>query len=233
MELERLTRAELAAMLDHTLLKAFATESDIADLCREAAENGVGAVCVNPVWVGTARSMLAGTSVRIASVASFPLGQTTVGNKVREAALALENGASEIDYVLHVGRLRMGDTAYVETEMRAMTELCHSHMAVCKVIFENCYLTKEQIRTAAEIAAQVRPDFIKTSTGFGTGGALPEDVRLMREASGGHVRVKAAGGIRDWETCRRMLEAGAERIGTSSAPAILRSFSESASLTDR
>lgn len=154
----------------------------------------------------------------------LPLGQMSTVAKVFEAEFALSDGANEIDYVVNVSDVKDGKWDLVKAEMAKMTEICHFHNAGCKVIFENCYLTKEEIRRLAEIAKEVKPDFIKTSTGFGTGGATPEDVRLMKETVGDAVKVKAAGGIRDWASCKAMIEAGAERIGASAGKQILDEF---------
>ena len=222
-----ITREQLAAMIDHTNLKADATEAAIQKLCQEAAENHFAMVAINPAQVDRCRGFLAGTGVHIGACVGFPLGQNTLECKVFEAEDAIRRGADEVDYVLNVAELKNGNTEYIEREMQSMAGLCRAHGVISKVIFENCYLTKEEIRTAAEIAARVRPDFIKTSTGFGTGGATVEDVRLMKSVVGDLVKVKAAGGIRDTETALRMIEAGAERIGTSAGIAIVEGLKES------
>ena len=162
--------------------------------------------------------------MQIAVVVGFPLGQMTIESKVFEAEDAIGRGAKEVDYVLNVAELKNGDLDLVEREMRAVTNVCHTGGALCKVIFENCYLTDEEKRAAAEIALRVRPDFIKTSTGFGTGGATVEDVRLMKSVVGDAVKVKAAGGIRDFETAMVMVEAGADRLGTSAGVELMERF---------
>ena len=144
--------------------------------------------------------------------------------KCFETKKAIEDGADEIDYVINIGRLKENDWAYIREEMERITRICHERNKLVKVIFENCYLEKEEIRKLAIIAGEVRPDYIKTSTGFGSSGASVEDVRLMKETVGDLVKVKAAGGIRDWHTCKAMLEAGAERIGTSASLQILEEF---------
>ncbi len=216
MEMEKLTRDELAGMMDHTLLKAYAVEEDFKKLCEEAAGNGFAMVAVNSSQVRTCRKFLKDTNVHVGAAISFPLGQTELETKVFETKKAIEDGADEIDYVINIGELKMGHDDYIRREMEAIVKVCREHHVLSKVIFENCYLTKEEIVRAAKIAKEVKPDFIKTSTGFGTSGADAEDVRLMKETVGDAVKVKAAGGIRDWETCRSMLMAGAERIGTSS-----------------
>ena len=217
---------ELAAMFDHTNLKAFASEQDFELLCREAAENHFAMVAINSSPVALCKRRLEGSGVHVGAAISFPLGQTTVETKVFETENAIQNGADEIDYVLNVGELKQGNLDYIRREMESIVAICRKNRVICKVIFENCYLTQDEIRSAAQIAREVGPDFIKTSTGFGTGGATVEDVRLMKETVGDKVRVKAAGGIRDLDTCLAMIEAGAERIGTSSSLKILEEYNQ-------
>lgn len=217
---------ELAAMFDPTNLKAFASEQDFELLCREAAENHFAMVAINSSPVALCKRLLEGSGVHVGAAISFPLGQTTVETKVFETENAIQNGADEIDYVLNVGELKQGNLDYIRREMESIVAICRKNRVICKVIFENCYLTKDEIRSAAQIAREVGPDFIKTSTGFGTGGATVEDVRLMKETVGDKVRVKAAGGIRDLDTCLAMIEAGAERIGTSSSLKILEEYNQ-------
>ncbi|MDD7555796.1 deoxyribose-phosphate aldolase [Ruminococcus sp.] len=217
---------ELAAMFDHTNLKAFASEQDFELLCREAAENHFAMVAINSSPVALCKRLLEGSGVHVGAAISFPLGQTTVETKVFETENAIQNGADEIDYVLNVGELKQGNLDYIRREMESIVAICRKNRVICKVIFENCYLTRDEIRSAAQIAREVGPDFIKTSTGFGTGGATVEDVRLMKETVGDKVRVKAAGGIRDLDTCLAMIEAGAERIGTSSSLKILEEYNQ-------
>ncbi|MCI9297605.1 MAG: deoxyribose-phosphate aldolase [Lachnospiraceae bacterium] len=221
---EKLTVRELAAMMDHTLLKAYAVKDDFKKLCGEAAENGFAMVAINSSQVRTCKEFLKGTNIHVGAAISFPLGQTEPDVKVFETKKAIEDGADEIDYVINIGELKMGHDDYIRREMEAVVKVCRENHVLSKVIFENCYLTKEEIVRAAKIAGEVKPDFIKTSTGFGTSGADAEDVRLMKQTVGDAVKVKAAGGIRDWETCKKMLEAGAERIGTSSSIKICEEF---------
>lgn len=225
-DIEKLTVRELAGMMDHTLLKAYAVEEDFKKLCGEAAERGFAMVAVNSSQVRTCKRFLKGTDVHVGAAISFPLGQTELDTKVFETKKAIEDGADEIDYVINIGELKMGHDDYIRREMEAIVKVCRDSGVLSKVIFENCYLTKEEIVRAAKIAREVKPDFIKTSTGFGTSGADAEDVRLMKETVGDDVKVKAAGGIRDWETCKKMLAAGAERIGTSSSIKICEEFRE-------
>lgn len=219
-----ITKEQLAGMIDHTNLKAYAVEDDFKKLCKEAAENHFAMVAINSSPVRLCKKLLQGTKVHVGAAISFPLGQTSIETKVAETENAIADGADEIDYVLNIGELKMGHDNYIQKEMEEIVSVCRKHHVISKVIFENCYLTKEEIRRAAKIAKKVKPDFIKTSTGFGTGGATVEDVRLMKETVGDDVKVKAAGGIRDWETCKEMIDAGAERIGTSSGIKICMEF---------
>lgn len=224
MNSKELTKERLAGMMDHTFLKAFATEADFEKLCGEARENGFAMVAINSSPVKLCKKLLEGTKVHVGAAISFPLGQTAIETKAFETEKAIADGADEIDYVLNIGELKMGHDDYIRKEMETIVGICRKHNVLSKVIFENCYLTKEEIRRVAEIAKEVKPDFIKTSTGFGTGGATVEDVRLMKETVGDDVKVKAAGGIRDWATCRQMIDAGAERIGTSNSITICEQF---------
>lgn len=219
-----ISEKELAAMFDHTNLKAFASDRDFELLCKEAAENHFAMVAINSSPVALCKRLLRGSGVHVGAAISFPLGQTTVEAKVFETENAIQNGADEIDYVLNIGELKQGNLEYIRREMESIVAVCRRNRVICKVIFENCYLTREEIQSAARIAREVEPNFIKTSTGFGTGGATAEDVRLMKETVGDRVRVKAAGGIRDLDTCLAMIEAGAERIGTSSSLKILEEY---------
>ena len=225
MNISELTRDAVAGMIDHTNLKATATREDIRRLCEEAKEYRFASVMVNSAFTSLCRELVQGTGVLVGTVAGFPLGQMSTAAKVFEAETAIADGADEIDYVVNVSDVKDGKWDLVKEEMEKITHACHARGAGCKVIFENCYLTKEEIVRLAEIAKEVRPDFIKTSTGFGTGGATPEDVRLMKETVGDAVKVKAAGGIRDWAGCKAMIEAGAERIGASAGKQILEGFS--------
>ena len=211
-----MTPQQLASYFDHTLLKAYATEKELTALCDEARTYGFKMVAINSSPVRFCKEQLKDTPVHIGAAISFPLGQTTVAVKLFEAETALSEGADEIDYVINVGMARMHRWDYIEDEMRRMTELCRRRGVIVKAIFENCYLERDEIAELARIAARVRPDFIKTSTGFGTGGATVEDVRLMKQSCGPDVQVKAAGGIRTLSDCLAMIEAGATRIGTSS-----------------
>lgn len=221
-----MTKEELARIFDHTFLKAYASRDDFIQLCNEAKSIGAAMVAINSEPVKLCKELLKGTNIHVGAAISFPLGQTTLDIKLAETKQAIDDGADEIDYVINIGKAKMHDWNYIEQEMRSIVELCHENQVICKVIFENCYLTKEEIVKMAEIAKEVKPDYIKTSTGFGTSGATVEDVRLMKEIVGNEVKVKAAGGIRDWKTCQAMIEAGASRIGTSSSLKILEEFQQ-------
>lgn len=227
MNTEALTEKTLAAMFDHTQLAPDATEEMMKKLCDEAREIGTAMVAINPYWVPFCKEQLKGTDVHVGAAIGFPLGQNTLATKLFETRDSLGEGADEIDYMINQSKVKAGDWDYIEKEMQEITEISHEFNAPCKVIFENCNLTKDEIRKIAEIAKKVGIDYVKTSTGKGKGGATVEDVKLMKDTVGDTCKVKAAGGIRDWETCRAMIEAGAERIGTSSSLKILEEFRRS------
>ncbi|MFT0846479.1 deoxyribose-phosphate aldolase [Actinomycetaceae bacterium L2_0104] len=210
-----ITADRLAGMIDHTLLKADATKEQFAQLCEEAKEYGFAMVAINPYPVAQCAELLSGSGVRVGAAIAFPLGQTTIADKVAETATAIANGADEIDYVINITELKAGNDAYIEEEMARIVETCREAGVLSKVIFENCYLTDDEKRRVATIAAKVRPDFIKTSTGFGTGGATLEDVKLMKAAVGDAVQIKAAGGVRELEDALAFIDAGVTRIGSS------------------
>jgi len=188
-------------------------------LCAEAAEYDFASVCVNPCWIETAREALKGTDVKVCTVIGFPLGAMTTAAKVFETKDAIEKGAEEIDMVINVGMLKDGEDDYIVNEIKAIKEACGGH--ILKVIIEACLLTDEEKARACKDAEKAGADFVKTSTGFSTGGATVEDVKLMRASVSENVKVKAAGGIRDKETFEAMIEAGAERIGTSSGAKLI------------
>ncbi|MBE6016538.1 MAG: deoxyribose-phosphate aldolase [Lachnospiraceae bacterium] len=219
-----ITREELCSLFDHTNLKAFADKEAFKTLCREAADGHFAMVAINSAPVALCRRLLDGTGVHVGAAISFPLGQMTIAGKIAETKDAIANGADEIDYVINVGEVKNGNFDYIRDEMEQMTALCREAGVLIKVIFEICYLTDEDIVKIAQIAKEVEPDFIKTSTGFGTSGATVQAVKLMKETVGDKVKVKAAGGIRGWQACAEMIDAGAERIGTSSSLKILEEF---------
>ena len=200
-------------LIDHTYLKAFGTEVEINKLLEEAKEYDFKSVCVNPAWVSKSAQALKGTDVLVCTVIGFPLGANTTAVKVFEAKDAIANGANEIDMVLNVGNVKMQNFDFIYNEVKAVKEACGD--LTLKVILETCYLTKEEIKLASEACINAGADFVKTSTGFGTGGALVEDVKIMKEVAK-EKQVKASGGVRSAEDVQKMVEAGATRIGTSS-----------------
>ncbi|MEF9962039.1 MAG: deoxyribose-phosphate aldolase [Erysipelotrichaceae bacterium] len=205
----------LAKMIDQTFLKPFATHEDMKRLCSDARKYGFGMVAINSVQCSLCKELLKGSDVHVGAAIGFPLGQTTIESKVFETLDAIKNGADEIDYVINLTECIAGNDAYIKDEMTQMVEACHQHHVIVKVIFENCYLNKSEIIRLCEIAKQVKPDFIKTSTGFGTGSATLRDVILMKQCVGDEVKIKAAGGIRCLKDALKFIEAGASRIGTS------------------
>ena len=215
---------ELAGMIDHTNLKAFADDAAFQKLCDEARNYQFKMVAINPAQTVRCKEKLKGCPVHVGAAIGFPLGQTTLECKIFETKDAIEKGADEIDYVINVAELKNKNYDYIRKEMEEIVHICKKAGVISKVIFENCYLTDEEKRKAAEIAKEVKPDFIKTSTGFGTGGATAEDVKLMKSVVGDDVKVKAAGGIRDLETALAMIEAGAERLGTSAGVEIIEAY---------
>lgn len=211
----------IASLIDHTLLKPEAAQRDVARICDEARQFGFASVCLNPYWVPLAAEALAATSVKVCTVIGFPLGANATPTKRAEADLALTQGARELDMVQNVGALRSGQLDRVAAEIAELAALCHSRGAILKVILETCLLTDDEKVTASRLAAEAGADFVKTSTGFSTSGAIIADVKLMRETVGESVGVKASGGIRTLEVMREMAAAGATRIGTSSGVSIL------------
>lgn len=212
----------IAGMIDHTFLKPEATSQQIAQLCAEARDHGFAAVCVNPVHVIQAAALLAGNATAVCTVIGFPLGATTTAVKVFETHRAIADGAREVDMVISIGHLKSGDDAYVREDIRQVVAEAHAHGAICKVIIETALLTDAEKRRACLLAVEAEADFVKTSTGFASGGATVADVALMREVVGERAAVKAAGGIRTLADARAMITAGASRIGTSSGVAIVR-----------
>ena len=206
--------------IDHTILKATASSADVQKLCEEAIEYEFYSVCVNGCYVADAKHLLQGTDVKVAAVVGFPLGAMTTASKVFEAKEAIENGASEIDMVINVAKLKDGEFDYVENEIRLIKEAIGDN--VLKVIIETCYLTDEEKVKACELSLVAKADFVKTSTGFGTGGATYEDVKLMKSVVGDNAKVKASGGVRDKKTAQKYVDLGAERLGTSSGIEIVK-----------
>ncbi|MEZ0118587.1 UNVERIFIED_ORG: deoxyribose-phosphate aldolase [Heyndrickxia coagulans] len=209
----------LAAYIDHTLLKPEATEKDILKLTAEAAQYHFASVCIHPYWVKLAAKELAGTDVKVCTVIGFPLGATTAETKAFETKKAIEDGADEIDMVINIGALKSGDTEAVEADIRAVVEAAQGKLV--KVIIETCLLTNEEKELACRLAVKAGAHFVKTSTGFSTGGATIEDVKLMRQTVGDKAGVKASGGIHTKAEAEAMIEAGATRIGASSGVKIV------------
>ena len=211
----------VASMIDHTLLKPDATRNDIEALCREAAEYKFASVCVNPTWVALSASLLQGTGVKVCSVVGFPLGATTPDTKHYETRRAIFDGAREIDMVINVGALKSGDLRVVERDIESVTSPCREAGVLSKVIIEAALLTDEEKITACTLAKAAAADYVKTSTGFGPGGATAADVMLMRRVVGEEMGVKAAGGVRDLEGLKAMVAAGATRVGASAGVRIV------------
>ncbi|MFC5647721.1 deoxyribose-phosphate aldolase [Paenibacillus solisilvae] len=215
-----LTGAEIALKIDHTLLKPNSTKDQIIQLCLEAKGNNFATVCVNPFWVPIAAKELKGSNVGITTVIGFPLGSTTTFTKVAEARDAIASGATEIDMVINVGALKSGDLDAVAKDIEAVVTACKDS-AIVKVILETGYLTDEEKIAACRASKIAGADYVKTCTGFGPGEATAEDIRLMRLTVGPEMGVKASAGIRDLDTARKMVAAGADRLGTSASIAII------------
>ena len=213
-------KKEIAKYLDDTLLKADATPEQIVKICKEAKTYGCASVCVNSGYVPLVSKELAGSGVKTCCVIGFPLGACTSETKAAETADSIEKGANEVDMVINVGRAKAGEWDYVKSDIEAVVKAA-AGKALVKVIIETCLLTDEEKVKACQAAKEAGADFVKTSTGFSTGGAKVEDIRLMRETVGPDMGVKASGGVRDFEKAQAMIEAGATRIGTSSAAGIV------------
>lgn len=217
-------KATLAKTIDHTLLKAIATPEQVKELCAEARKYGFASVCVNPCHVSLCAKELSGSDVLVCTVIGFPLGANATETKAAEARLAVSQGAKEVDMVINLGAAKSGDWKAVEEDIRAVVAAAGSSLT--KVIIETCYLTDAEKVKACEAAARAGAKFVKTSTGFGTGGASVEDVKLMRKTVGSSLQVKASGGIRSYHDAILMLDAGADRIGASSSIAIVAELPE-------
>ena len=215
----------LPDLIDHTVLRPDATKNDVLRLCQEAKEFRFSVIFVPPCYVDEAVAAVAGTEILVGIPIGFPLGGHTTKSKVAEAVEAVSRGARVLDMVINVSRLKSGDNEYVR---RDIAEVVHETPGIeHKVILETCYLTQQEKRTACQLVVEAGADYVKTSTGFGAAGATAEDVRLMKEAVAGRAKVKASGGIRDWKTTLTMLEAGADRIGTSASLAIVAEWARS------
>lgn len=221
-----LTQSQLAKYMDHTLLKADATLDGIDRVVAEAKQFGCASVCVNPFWVPYVARLLDGSGVATCTVIGFPLGASSTASKVFETTDAIANGADEIDMVINIGELKAGHAELVREDIRAVAEATHAGGKLLKVIIECCLLTDDEKRLACLLCAEAGADFVKTSTGFSTGGATVADVALMRECVGPDFGVKAAGGIRTLADAYAMIEAGASRLGVSAAASILAELDE-------
>jgi deoxyribose-phosphate aldolase len=219
-------KATLAKTIDHTLLKAIATADQVRELCAEARKNGFASVCVNPCWVSLCAKELSGSDIVVCTVIGFPLGANASETKAAEAKLAVAQGAREVDMVINLGAAKAGDWKTVEEDIRGVVAVASAGQAIVKAILETCYLTDVEKVKACEAAMRAGAKFVKTSTGFGTGGASVEDVKLMRKTVGDKLQIKASGGIRSYHDAILMLDAGADRIGASSSIAIVAELPE-------
>lgn len=217
---------EIASMIDHSLLKPFLTDAEITEGCKLADRYRVASVCVRPSDVGLAGKLLKGSPVKVSTVIGFPHGTTTSLVKLEESKEAIANGAVELDVVLNIGKMKSGDYSYVKEDLRPVIEFAHAHSVSVKVIFENCYLTDGEIRKACEICNELGADWVKTSTGYGTGGAEARHVKLMRQYAKPAIQVKAAGGVRTLEKVIEMKELGCTRIGATATAEILDTLKE-------
>lgn len=223
-------KEKLAKLIDHTILKPNVQDQEVQALCSEAKEFGFASVCLNPSYIALAKNCLAGTDVKICTVIGFPLGQNTTETKIFEAEDALELGAEELDYVVNVSDVLNGRYDEVKAEMNQFAKLKQNHSSILiKIILETCYLSLEQISKICQLAKEANLDFVKTSTGFGSGGATVEHVSLMRNTVGLEMGVKASGGIRSYEDAFKMIEAGASRIGASASVRIVTEVSAGSS----
>ncbi len=213
--------SNIAAMIDHTLLKPEATKQQIVTLCQEAIEHKFFSVCVNPAWVSTSKELVNGSGVKVCTVIGFPLGASTPETKAFETKNAIENGADEVDMVINIGALKDKNDSLVEKDIRAVVDAAKGK-ALTKVIIETSLLTREEKIRACELSVKAGADFVKTSTGFSTGGATIEDIELMRKTVGPTIGVKASGGVRNTEDTQNMIKAGATRIGASAGVSILK-----------
>lgn len=209
--------------IDHTLLSPESTEDEIVKICEEALENDFMSICINPTWVKKSAEKLADSDVKVCTVIGFPLGATSTESKAFEAKQAIEDGAKEVDMVINVGRLKGKDYDYVKKDIEAVVEVAKDK-ALLKVIIETCLLTDEEKVKACELSKEAGADYVKTSTGFSTGGATIEDVKLMRETVGEEMGVKASGGVRSLEDAKNFIKAGATRLGASSGIKIIEEY---------
>lgn len=210
---------ELNQYIDHTLLKSTATPSEIKKLCTEAVQHKFYAVCVNGCYVEIAKKAVENSDVKVAAVIGFPLGASTTASKVFEAEDCINKGADEIDMVINIGMLKSGNLKYVEAEIAAIKKAIGDK--ILKVIIETCFLTDEEKTLACRAALNAKADFVKTSTGFGHGGATPDDIEIMKDVVGDKLQIKASGGIKDTKTAKKYIKLGVSRLGTSSGVALI------------
>jgi deoxyribose-phosphate aldolase len=215
---------ELAKMIDHTLLKPFISNEDLRKHCEDAMKYNFKTVAINNAPVPFCKGLLEGTDILCDAAVGFPLGQSTIETKVFETQDIIKKGAGEVDYVINIVEVKNGNWAYIEDEMKRIVDVCNENNVVSKVILETCYLTDDEKVKICEIALKVKPTFIKTSTGFGTGGATVEDIKLMKKCVGDTIKIKASGGIKTVEDAFSMIEAGASRIGTSQGVKIIEEY---------
>ncbi len=219
---EIITEKDIASKIDHTILKPEVTAVEIQQLCNEAMEHGFAAVCVPPMYVNEAKNFLAKSKVKVATVVGFPLGYTNTLIKVSEAKKAIDDGATEIDMVMNISEMKNKQYKEVLDDIQSVTLMAHFHKTIVKVILETCLLTNEEIVRACELCEEAGVDFVKTSTGFSKTGATVEAVKLIRESLPKKIKVKASGGIRTKEFALQLIEAGADRLGTSSGISIIK-----------
>lgn len=216
-----MNKLELAKYIDHTALKATVTEDEVLTLCREAKQHQFAAVCVNPYWIPVVHEQLLNSGIDTCTVVGFPLGANPTKVKEFETEWTLDHGADEVDMVVNVGEIKKGQWTFIENEIASLASLVHNRNNILKVIFETCFLSNEEITKLCHICVSAGADFVKTSTGFGTGGATVDHVKLMADTVNGKCKVKASGGIRSLDSASSMINAGADRIGTSSGVAII------------
>lgn len=212
-------KQNIANMIDHTVLKAFSSKEDVIKVCKEAKEHGFFSVCINPTHIELAKKELEGSKVKVCTVIGFPLGANTSEVKAFETKDAIAKGAHEVDMVINIGALKDKNYDLVYTDIKSVVDAANKE-ALVKVIIETCYLTDEEKKIACELSVKAGADYVKTSTGFGTGGSTPEDIKLMRDVVGPNVGVKASGGVRTTEDAIKVLDAGASRIGASASISI-------------
>ncbi|HBI92160.1 MAG TPA: deoxyribose-phosphate aldolase [Terrisporobacter glycolicus] len=212
-------RQNIANMIDHTVLKAFSSKEDVIKVCKEAKEHGFFSVCINPTHIELAKQELEGSNVKVCTVIGFPLGANTSEVKAFETKDSIAKGAHEVDMVINIGALKDKNYDLVYKDIKAVVDAANKE-ALVKVIIETCYLTDEEKKIACELSVKAGADYVKTSTGFGTGGSTPEDIKLMRDVVGPNVGVKASGGVRTTEDAIKVIDAGASRIGASASISI-------------